>query len=194
MEQELSESLVNALDEVFKKAGADGFEHGMRQLKGWLEAGLALITLVETKEKLLAAVEVAETNKGITAPFLIATARFMPELFAMSLADLANMAVKEFGNSPGGRRKTEYEIKLAIINDMSDLSKRGYSLAVAKRNTALKYGVSQRTAERAWQQRGPLQEGARDLNLVETKDWFRKLLHSGMEGIKKDVTVINAER
>jgi hypothetical protein len=182
MRPEVRDSFVDALDEAFKRAGAGGYEEGVQQLLRWTEALSKIAESVRTKEHLTAVLDVLpDPNEE---QYAIAFGKYWPELLTMSVADLAQMMMKDFGINRGGRPQVQRDTKLEIIREMSALITRGYSTSVAKRKAGLKFGVSQSYAEKTWQKRGEIQDGSEALTLGEAKVWFRSVLTREVEAVK----------
>ncbi len=176
MNFETREALLDALDDAFRSVGSEGYEAGIVQLKGWTERFLKVVTTLDTREKAAAVFD--SMNDPTDEQKAIALAMFLPKLLALGVVELASKFQEEMGVKGGGRNPVRNEQLVEIVQFMGSLVMQGATITSAKIRASQRFGISKRTAERAWQNRAQILEGKRPLSFKEAKEWFLSVLRS----------------
>jgi hypothetical protein len=128
---------------------------------------------VRTREQIAALLDSAPEPSASTIRTFESVIRFAPFLLNRLVRKVAKKAVKGLPENPSGPKPVvEQSQKRAICQYIGSLYGDGVSKKDAQKRAAMKWGVSVRSVERAWAQRGRYDE--HEMSIDEAEDAARQ--------------------
>lgn len=171
MNEQAIDALVESLERMAVKMGANSYEAGLRQaisLGSWL---MEFMDGIKTKEQLRSALRSIDMASEETQRIVQFAATRFPAMLKMSADHLAGQFISELPRVPTGRSYKASESKRQEILDniLKLYGKQRVPLLVAKRRTAQKFEISLRTVDRYWAKRGQQDQ---TVSLSEVRSWI----------------------
>jgi hypothetical protein len=152
------DSIIVAVEEALKWAGAEDFDSGMAQFSR------ILIKLQERHEPMRSRERFAEVLDSIPEPtwlemqLMKSLFRYFPYILRFGAREFSRKVEEEVPALPAGRPGLDAYSKARIVAEISDRQLRGYNLKQAKTQTARRLNLSFSTIQRAWDDRANREE------------------------------------
>lgn len=171
MTPEVRDAIVENVEKAFVAAGSLDYDDGIATVSKAIDWCRDAVRTIRTREHLRLLLEQVPDLPVEQEPFAVAATRFLPQLISDVIKQLSSDISKDFKLS-GGRPSTPSEQLVSIVRFVGAMHTDGYSMATCKKRASLRFGVSTRTVERAWQNRGRLLEGERKITFEEVRAWL----------------------
>ena len=155
MRVELREKVIERLEEVSKWAGAPDFDAGMQQATKFFTLMQDATARMQTKDALRKLLDELPDPTPAEEALLSATANFMPQIISVVLKQLARV-IQNAAPVPPGRPSVDFLQKGQVVAYVGKLHTQGCSLELSKARAAQKFGLSESTVQRTWDDRGSL--------------------------------------
>jgi hypothetical protein len=181
---EILEAFIQTLESALREAGLDNpWEFGSK-LADWLDKNRTFIEAMRSREALKALAQSCPEEVAIKySPIVIGFVRLAPTLANRDIMRAIHLEARDNPITvPSGRpRALDDASKHKICDSVSELSRKGAQTSDAQERTAQRFGVSKRTVERIWRQRGQLPE-PEPQNLSELIETFKRQIKSTPPG------------
>jgi hypothetical protein len=118
-----------------------------------------LVELADSEEKLNALFDQMLEPSILEEKLMLATMKYLPQIARFWIKQFATGALKELPGPPGGRpRATDEAQNAEIVACVVNLFGKGVSLETSKKRAALRFGVSETTVQRIWDNRATVGE------------------------------------
>lgn len=177
MTPEVRDAIVDNIEKAFIAAGSIDYDDGIAtvsKLIGWCKNA---VEAIRTREHLRVLLDQVPDLPVEEEPLAVAATQFLPQLISFVVNQLASDISKDF-RPHGGRPSTPDEQLVSMVRFVGAMHTDGYSMAICKRRASTRFGVSTRTVERAWQNRGRLLEGERKVSFEEVRTWVAGCLNA----------------
>jgi hypothetical protein len=150
MKEEDAEKIVAAADKGFELGGLTSFEAGVGRVRQLAEFLLKMASRTESRDS---AKRLLMEGPEISPEELEKLLSFLQEI-AYRIREMLPEVAKTIPHDPGGRPISLTEAKKRqACAEIASLYGRGVGVGVAIKRVAQKFGVSERTLRRAWQER-----------------------------------------
>ena len=157
MRAEQRDKLIERIDQAAQRFGAADFADGVRQASQFLETWLARFALVKTKDDLKKLLDEMPDPSLLEEKLILSLLRYLPQILRVWAKRLAEQAEEDFPAAPGGRPSTDLRERAEIVAYIGKLHLQGCSLELSKKRTATRFGRSESTIQRIWDNRGSIQ-------------------------------------
>jgi hypothetical protein len=155
---EFREKLIARVEETVKWAGAPDYDTGMQQAMQIFEVLLSRMSLMRTKEDLRNLFDKMPNPSPLEKKLILAVAQYLPQIFRYGAKQLAEKLEGDAPALPRGRPNVDLERKAEIVAFAGKLHMQGCSLEISKKRAAAKFGISDSTVQRIWDDRGNIDD------------------------------------
>jgi len=155
---ELRDKFVLDIEQLFIRAGAENYEQGAQQFVKLLNFFHSNFHRILTKEELGAVLDELPEPNWKERMFILGGVKYLPHLLHFGIKQLARIADETLPAVPSGRPGIVLQTREKVIAHVGRQHTKGYSLEQAKRSAALKFGVSEGTVQRVWDDRASIGE------------------------------------
>src|ERR1700722_19875683 len=150
---EFRDEVIRRVEENFVSAGAKDYDDGMRQFAKLLEFVTQNFDPMRTKEQFAAALDELPQPSFLQARLFLGALSYLRQIIRYGLKKLAETAEDNLPAIPTGRPGLLLQEKVRIVDFVGDQFKHMHSLAPCIKRAAKRFGVSESTVQRAWDDR-----------------------------------------
>ncbi len=158
MRPDLRDKLIDRFEERMRWAGAKDWDEGTEDFLRLLEALREKVLLMKTKEDLAALLDQMPNPSWWEQKLLFGFLKHLPEILRVWAVQIASGAEKLLPAPPGGRPPVDLQRQVEIIMYVGQLHTDHYSMEISKKRAAAKFGISESTVQRIWDDRGSIDE------------------------------------
>jgi hypothetical protein len=155
---ELRDKFVLDTEQLFIGAGAESYEQGAQQFAKLLEFLHSNFHRIQTKEQLGAVLDELPEPSWKERLFILGGVKYLPHLIHFGIKQLTRIADKTLPAVPSGRPGIDLQTREKVIAHVGRQHTKGYSLEQAKWSAARKFGISNGTVQRLWDDRASIGE------------------------------------
>ena len=158
MDPEFREKIIKKWDEFMRDAGAADYEAGMDKAVQVFQYFANQISLIRTKEALRNTLDKFPEPSPIEKKLILGVFRYLPEILRYGAKQLGDKAERELPAPPSGRPTVDLQQKAEIVTYVGTLIIKGCSAEAGKKRAAARFGISESTVQRIWDDRGSIDE------------------------------------
>lgn len=156
MTPELRDRLVKRLDELTRDFGGNDFVTGAAGAALLFEKLAAAMEPMTSTEKLNAFLDAMPQPSKAQELYLFAFLRFLPSMFRVWITKLGKISSDTLPPQPGGRPATDQKTRVEVVAFILQLIGKKVDVEIAKKRAALRFGISEGTVQRIWDDRDKL--------------------------------------
>jgi hypothetical protein len=158
MDADFQAKLINRMEELFRWAGAADYDDGMRQFRAILLRLVEGSEAIKTREDLARTLNQLENPSLLQRQLMLGSMRYLPQILRRWLREGAEVAEEVIPAPPTGRPPVDLQARAAVVEYVSELHKKGCSLELSKKRAGERFGFSESTVQRIWDDRGSLDD------------------------------------
>ncbi len=157
MKSELRDKILQLVEENFRWLGAKDYNDAMAITRRVLIRLLDITEPMKTREDFARGLDTLEDPSPVQRRLILAGIRFLPQIIRATLRRAADAAKKEIP-SPTGRPPTDQQLRANIVAYVNQLHLKGLTLELSKKRAAQRFGVSESSVQRSWDDRRNMEE------------------------------------
>ncbi len=158
MKAELRDKVILEFEQCMMRVGAENYDQGMQQFSKLLAFLQKRVDPMQSREQLSTLLDELPEPSLIERMFIFGGFKYLPQIIRHGLKELSKRADEDLPAIPTGRPSLDLQSKAKIIAHVGQRHTTGYTLEQAKKSAAKKFGVSEATVQRAWDDRGNIGE------------------------------------
>jgi hypothetical protein len=158
MRAEIREKLIERMEEAVRWAGSPDFETGMEVAYRFFDVMRDGVARMKTKDDVRKFFDDLPDPSPLEEALILASAKFAPQMISSAVKKFAAMIAADTPRLPRGRPKTDFQEKARIVAYVGKLHIQGCSLELSKTRAAKRFGVSESTVQRIWDDRASIGE------------------------------------
>jgi hypothetical protein len=152
--REFIEKVIARFEGLLQKMGAENFEGGIDTTVRVLEFYLDELRKMRTKEEMRLILAQMPRASRPKRQLVLGVLKYFPQIFSYGIKQLASGEGYQLPAIPQGRPRVELQQKAEVAAYMGMLIvERKLSKEVAKKRAARRFGISESTVQRAWDDR-----------------------------------------
>jgi hypothetical protein len=167
---EFREKVIARWEKLIQDTGAPDHETAMQQLIQGFEKVLVVFSLVRTKQDLRNLLDKLPEPNLVEKKLILGFFQWAPQIVQYGVKQFAAKLERELSALPRGRPGTDLQQKAEVVTYVGTLIMKGCSTEVGKRRAAAKFGLSDSTVQRIWDDRGNIE----DADFRSTLTWITK--------------------
>jgi hypothetical protein len=148
------DAIISEIERAFIVAGARDYDSGIEVFQKLLDWAQTTYHPMRSKEHLAALLNSMPEPSWLRKQMMLGSLRQVPQLIRFGLKRLALIAEDALPAIPSGRPGLDAFSKAQIVAHVGKKHIAGYTLDQAKRSAAQRFGVSESSIQRAWDDRG----------------------------------------
>jgi len=151
---ELSERLIVEIEKCWIIAGANSYDDGIQTFAKLLEFVNKTFDPMRSKEQFRELLNQLPEPSWLQKLFIFGGFKYVPHVIHYGLKKMSQTAEETLPPIPRGRPGLDLQMRAEIVGFVGRQHTKGYTLELAKKSAAKRFGVSKATVQRAWDDRG----------------------------------------